>query len=336
MPQPIRHDWTADEILSLMTGSLDALLKQAAQVHQEFAAQDVQQCVLLSVKTGGCPEDCGYCSQSAHYKANLSGEPLLDVDRVLAEATAAREGGATRFCMGAAWRQVPEGERFDRLLHMIEGVAATGMEVCCTLGMANQSQLEKMKAAGLTAYNHNLDTSREYYPQVVTTRSYDDRLKTLRAARQAGVQLCSGGILGLGESLRDRAAMLAELAALNPHPESVPINLLVPIEGTPQMETTEPVPFEEFLRMVATARIVMPRSRVRLSAGRNSLTEEQQLVCFRAGANSIFVGEKLLTTPNVPRERDEALQKRIEEQKPDNSFVPSGEEAYLDNLHCTD
>jgi len=334
MTQPIRHDWTPEEILSLMTGPLDSLLEQARQTHLRYAAQDVQQCKLLSVKTGACPENCGYCSQSAHFKTDLSTEPLLTVDKVLAAATQAKSEGATRFCLGAAWRQIPEGERFDRILKMIGGVAELGMEVCCTLGMANQDQLKRMKDAGLTAYNHNLDTSREHYPKVVTTRTYDDRIQTLQAARKAGVQLCCGGILGLGESLRDRAAMLAELASFNPHPESVPINLLVPIEGTP-LQNPSPVPFEEFLRMVATARIVMPESRVRLSAGRASLTEEQQLACFRAGANSIFVGEKLLTTPNVSAERDERLQEKWEEWEADTSLSPA-EDSYLDSLHCTD
>jgi biotin synthase len=236
----------------------------------------------------------------------------MDVERVLEAAREAKANGATRFCMGAAWRQIPQDRRFDAVLKMVSGVAELGMEVCSTLGMATADQLRRMKEAGLTAYNHNLDTSREHYPQIVSTRTYDERLETLRAARAAGVQLCCGGILGLGESVRDRAALLAELARFNPHPESVPVNLLVPIEGTP-LAAVPPVPFEEFLRMVATARIVLPRSRVRLSAGRNTLTEAQQLECFRAGANSIFVGDKLLTTPNVDWDRDQAMYRKLGE-----------------------
>lgn len=302
----MRHDWTTGEVLAILNGPLPELLARARELHRTYAALDVQQCQLLSVKTGACPEDCGYCSQSAHFKTDLAVEPLLGVDRVIAEAQEAKAKGATRFCMGAAWRQIPEDSRFEKILAMIRGVAEFDMEVCSTLGMATPTQLERMRAAGLTAYNHNLDTSREHYPNIVTTRTYDERLETLKAARRAGVQLCSGGILGMGELPRDRAAMLAELASFDPHPESVPINLLVPIKGTP-LEKAPPVPFEEFLRTVATARVVMPKSRVRLSAGRNTLNEEQQLACFEAGANSIFVGDKLLTTPNVSWAKDQSL-----------------------------
>lgn len=294
-----------------MQSPLDELLDKAADLHRKYAEPDVQQCKLLSVKTGGCAENCGYCSQSAHFKTTVDAEPLTSVEIVMEEARAAKAEGASRFCMGAAWRQVPNDERFQRILKMIHGVAELGMEVCGTFGMATEPQLKLMAEAGLTAYNHNLDTSREFYPKVVTTRSYDDRLKTLRAARAAGVQICCGGILGMGETMRDRAALLAELASFDPHPESVPLNLLVPIEGTP-MEGNCPIPFEEFLRAVATARVVMPRSRVRLSAGRNTLTEDEQMQCFRAGANSIFVGEKLLTAPNVPLENDWKLYERLE------------------------
>ena len=309
----IRHDWSADEAFALLSGPLDALLAQAKDLHARHSAKDVQQCVLLSIKTGACPENCGYCSQSAHFKTGLATEPLVPVETVVSAAKEARAGGANRFCMGAAWRNVPpeNDPRFERLLSMIRAVSAEGMEVCCTLGMATESQLVKMREAGLLAYNHNLDTSREYYPSVVTTRTFDDRLKTLSAARKAGAQLCSGGIIGLGEAPKDRAAMLAELARMNPHPESVPINLLVPIEGT-RMEQNDGVPFEDFLRTIATARVLMPTSRVRLSAGRNTLTEEQQLECFAAGANSIFVGEKLLTTDNVDAEFDRALKTKVE------------------------
>lgn len=309
----IRHDWTVDEVYALMTGPLEPLMAKASALHQKYADHDLQQCKLLSVKTGACPEDCGYCSQSAHFKTQLSPEALMDVEKVTKEAREAKADGATRFCMGAAWKNVPNDRRFDSILQMIANVAETGMEVCATLGMATEDQLKQMKTAGLTAYNHNLDTSREHYSEVVTTRTYDDRLETLRAARRAGVQLCCGGILGLGESVRDRAALLVELSSLNPHPESVPVNLLVPIPGTP-LADAPPVPFEEFLRTVATARILMPKSRVRLSAGRNTLSEAEQLQCFQVGANSIFVGDKLLTTPNVPWESDRLLYEKVSTQ----------------------
>ncbi len=306
----IRHDWTPDSVFEILTLPLESLTARARAIHEKFGAQDVQQCRLLSVKTGACPEDCGYCSQSAHFKTDVSVEPLLPLEAVQREAQAAKGSGATRFCMGAAWRDIPSDRRFDQILKMITTVAETGLEVCCTLGMATESQLEKMGKVGLTAYNHNLDTSREHYPKIVTTRTYDDRLATLRAARRAGVQLCSGGILGMGEGPKDRAAMLAELASFNPHPESVPINLLVPVAGT-RMESYPPLEFEEFFRTVATARITMPRSRVRLSAGRNTLTEEEQKRCFAVGANSIFVGEKLLTTPNVEPATDRAMMQTL-------------------------
>jgi biotin synthase len=307
----IRHDWNQTEVEALLAGPLAPLLERAKQLHALYAAQDVQQCQLLSIKTGACPEDCGYCSQSAHFKTTVRPEALMEVERVIESAQAAKQSGASRFCMGAAWRQAPSDRRFEAVLEMIEGVAATGMEVCCTLGMATEDQLAKMKKAGLTAYNHNLDTSREHYSKVITTRTYDDRLETLANARKAGVQVCCGGILGLGETVKDRAAFLTELARMEPHPESVPVNLLVPIDGTP-LENTESVPFEQFLRAVATARILMPRARVRLSAGRNTLSEAQQVECFEAGANSIFVGEKLLTAPNVEWEQDKAMVRRYE------------------------
>lgn len=306
----LRHDWTTDEVYSILTGPLDELLARAHQLHKKYAAQDLQQCALLSVKTGSCPEDCGYCSQSAHFKTPVASEPLMQYGEVMDRAVQARKDGATRFCMGAAWRDVPEDRRFDTVLEMIRGVSKLGMEVCCTMGMATETQLKKMKEAGLTAYNHNLDTSREHYPKVITTRTYEDRIQTLKSIRNAGVQMCCGGILGMGEGIKDRASMLCELANFDPHPESVPINLLVPIEGTP-MQTVTATPFEEFLRTIATARILMPEARVRLSAGRNTLSDAEQMLCFQAGANSIFMGEKLLTTSNVPVERDRALLKDI-------------------------
>lgn len=302
----IRHNWERAEVLSLLVSPLKELTRHAREIHLEFGAPDVQQCELLSVKTGACPEDCGYCSQSAHVKTDVVTEPLMDPEAVREAAREAKGRGATRFCLGAAWRDVPNDHRFKAVLSMIRSVADTGMEVCCTMGMATEDQLRQMKDAGLHSYNHNLDTSREYYPSVISTRSYDDRLETLRAARRVGISLCSGGILGLGESVVDRAGLLTELANMNPHPESVPINLLVPVENTP-LENALPVPFEEFLRVIAAARILMPRSRIRLSAGRNCLTPEQQMECFNVGANSIFIGEKLLTTPNVDLEQDRSM-----------------------------
>ena len=283
------------------------LMHLAHSVHRSFhRPEDIQKCVLLSIKTGGCPEDCGYCSQSAHHQTGLERQSLLSVEEVLAAAKQAKRAGADRFCMGAAWRQVPEGEQFDRVLNMVRGVKSLEMEACVTLGMLTLAQAEQLKEAGLDAYNHNLDTSREYYPKIISTRSYDDRLGTLRAARQAGLNLCSGGILGLGESLRDRCAMVAELAALNPQPESVPINLLMPVTGTP-LEKAPPVEVTDLVRTIAVARILMPRSRVRLSAGRIQLSREAQLLALFAGANSIFIGTKLLTTRNSDVAADAAL-----------------------------
>ncbi len=302
----IRFDWTQQEIYGLLTSPLEELTSRAQEIHKKYSRTDIQQCQLMSIKTGACPEDCGYCSQSAHFETDLASEPLLPVEKVVDAAKRAKAVGASRFCMGAAWRDIPQDQRFENVLKMIEGVAATGMEVCCTLGMANGEQLKRMKTAGLTAYNHNIDTSREYYPHIVTTRTFAERIETLHMAREAGVQLCSGGILGMGETIWDRAGMLMELSSFNPHPESVPINLLVPIEGTP-LENSKPVPFEEFLAVVSVARILMPQSRVRLSAGRNTLTSDQQKQCFLAGANSIFVGERLLTAPNVDRDFDMSL-----------------------------
>jgi biotin synthase len=283
------------------------LLHRAHTEHLRFHdAQDIQRCFLLSIKTGGCPENCGYCSQSAHHKTGLERQPLLSVDDVLTAATQAKQAGAHRFCMGAAWRQAPEGEQFDRVLSMVRGVKSLGMEACVTLGMLTVPQAEQLKEAGLDAYNHNLDTSREYYPQIVTTRTYDDRLNTLRAARQAGLSLCCGGILGMGESATDRCAMLAELAALDPQPESVPINLLMPVAGTPLANASAIDPVD-LVRVIAVARILMPRSRVRLSAGRIHLSKEAQLLAFYAGANSIFIGNMLLTAKNAEASEDAAL-----------------------------
>ena len=283
------------------------LLFRAHSVHRSFHdPEEIQRCVLLSIKTGGCPEDCGYCSQSAHHRTELQRVPLLSVEEVRASALRAREQGAQRFCMGAAWRNAPEGEPFERVLAMIREVKSLGLEACVTLGMLTAEQARRLKEAGLDAYNHNLDTSREYYPKITTTRTYDDRLETIRRVREAGITVCCGGILGLGESEQDRCALLSELAQMKPPPESVPINLLVPIPGTP-LGAMPPVETTDLIRTIAVARILMPLSRVRLTAGRLSLNKEAQLLAFFAGANSIFIGEKLLTTPNIAPAQDKAM-----------------------------
>jgi biotin synthase len=295
------------EIRAIHDLPLPELLYRAQTTHRaHHAADEVQLCTLLSVKTGGCPEDCSYCPQSAHYDTPISAEKSLEVDEVLEAADRARAAGATRFCMGAAWREVKDGPAFDRVLDMVRGVSARGMEACVTLGMLNDSQALRLKAAGLTAYNHNLDTSRAHYKSIISTRTYDDRLATLARVRNAGITVCSGGIIGLGESIDDRCAMLHTLASLDPQPESVPINTLVAVEGTP-LGAQPPVEPLELVRMIATARILMPQARVRLSAGRMSLSREAQLLCFFAGANSIFYGEKLLTTGNPDVADDQAL-----------------------------
>lgn len=284
---------------------LPELLYRAATVHREHHdPTDVQRCVLLSIKTGGCPEDCGYCSQSAHFKTPVQATPLLDVREVADKARQAKELGATRFCMGAAWRNVREGEAFDRVLDMVREVRSLGMEACVTLGMLTDDQARRLKEAGLTAYNHNLDTSREHYGNIVTTRTYDDRLETIRSVQRAGISVCCGGILGMGETEEDRLRMLAELAAFDPPPESIPINCLVPINGTP-LGSAGPVDSVELVRLIATTRIAFPKARVRLSAGRDRMSRELQLLCFFAGANSIFFGDKLLTAPN-PDATDDA------------------------------
>ena len=298
---------TLQEVRALHDLPLPELLFRAQTVHrQHHAADEVQLCTLLSVKTGGCPEDCAYCPQASHYETPVSVEKSLAVDEVLGAAKAARETGATRFCMGAAWREVKDGPAFDNVLAMVRGVKSLGMEACVTLGMLNDDQAKRLKEAGLTAYNHNLDTSRGHYKSIISTRTYDDRLATLDRVRRAGITVCSGGIIGMGESIDDRCEMLRTLASLDPQPESVPINTLVATEGTPLASMT-PVEPLELVRMIATARILMPRSRVRLSAGRLSLTKEAQLLCFFAGANSIFYGEKLLTTGNPDVSEDQAL-----------------------------
>ncbi len=303
----VRHDWTRDEIRQLYRLPLPELIFQAQVAHREFHRPDeVQLCRLLSIKTGGCPEDCSYCSQSAHYKTGVLREELLNSAEVLAAAKRAKAEGATRFCMGAAWRQVTDGKDFDRVLEMVRGVAALDVEVCCTLGMLTESQAMRLKEAGLSAYNHNLDTSPEFYGEIVTTRVYEDRLKTIAQVRKAGITVCCGGILGMGETDEDRVSLLEQLSRLDPHPESVPINMLVPNEGTP-LENAEELDPLVMVRTIATARILMQASRVRLAAGRRGLSQEAVTLCFLAGANSIFTGEKLLTTPNPGADADHRL-----------------------------
>jgi biotin synthase len=307
----IRHDWTTEGVQALYDLPLTELVFRAQTVHRRHHdPAAVQRCTLLSIKTGGCPEDCGYCPQSAHFKTDVAREELLDLETVMGAARSAKEAGSTRFCMGAAWREVREGEGFERVIQMVEGVSSLGMEVCTTLGMLTAGQARRLKDAGLTAYNHNLDTSAEFYPEIITTRTYQDRLDTLGHVADAGLDVCCGGIVGMGESSRDRCALLAQLGRLDPHPESVPVNLLVKIAGTPLAAAEALDPFE-LVRTVAAARLVTPRSRVRLSAGRLSLSPEAQALCFMAGANSIFSGEKLLTSPNPGVDEDEALISRL-------------------------
>ncbi|HEV2206756.1 MAG TPA: biotin synthase BioB [Candidatus Acidoferrales bacterium] len=307
----IRHDWTREEIGSVFRLPFTELIFRAQTIHRKFHAPDeVQLCRLLSIKTGGCPEDCAYCPQSAHYQTEVARENLLDQDEVLASATKAKAEGATRFCMGAAWRQAPEGAEFERVLEMVRSVAALDMEVCCTLGMLTERQARQLKDAGLTAYNHNLDTSPEFYGEIITTRVYDERLQTIAHVRNAGITVCCGGILGMGESEEDRIGLLQQLANLEPHPESVPINMLVRAPGTPLADAEDVDPIV-MVRMIATARILMPKSRVRLAAGRRSMSDETVALCFLAGANSIFTGEKLLTTRNPPEDEDAALLKNL-------------------------
>lgn len=298
MTEGIRHDWKIEEIEEIYNMPLLELVYRAASVHRQYNdTGEVQVCTLLSIKTGGCSEDCAYCPQAARYNTGVNVHALMKTDEVLEYARKAKEAGSTRFCMGAAWREVRDNRDFDRVLEMVKGVNDMGMEVCCTLGMITESQAEKLADAGLHAYNHNLDTSSEYYGEIITTRTYDDRLKTLENVRKAGVTVCCGGIIGLGEKHDDRIKMLHTLATLPEHPDSVPINALVAIEGTPLADQPK-VDVWDMVRMIATARILMPAAMVRLSAGRAQMTVAEQAFCFMAGANSIFAGEKLLTTPN--------------------------------------
>ncbi len=307
----LRYDWTRAEIEGIYRMPVPELVFRAQSIHRQFHAPDrVQTCQLISIKTGGCPEDCAYCPQSAHYEANVERQGLLDPEDVVSAAREAAARGVTRFCMGAAWRQAPEGREFEKVLEMVRGVSALGLEVCCTLGMLKEEQAQRLKEAGLSAYNHNLDTSPEFYGSIITTRVYEERLATLVAVRRAGITVCCGGILGMGEREADRIGLLQQLSALKPHPESVPINMLVRVEGTPLANAPALNPME-MLRAIATARILMPASRVRLAAGRKELSEEAVALCFLAGANSIFVGEKLLTTPNPGPDEDEQLLQKL-------------------------
>jgi biotin synthase len=306
-PAALSPPFTREAVRALYDRPLLPLVDEARTVHRAHHPDNaVELCTLLSVKTGGCPEDCAYCPQSSHYTTDVGRERMLDVAEVIESARRARAAGSTRFCMGAAWREVKDGPAFERVLEMVRGVKAIGLEACVTLGMLDESQARRLKEAGLDAYNHNLDTSREHYRSIITTRTFDDRLRTLGHVRKAGITVCSGGIIGMGESADDRCEMLRTLANLDPQPESCPINALVAVEGTP-LADMPPVDPLDLVRMVAVARILMPRTRVRLSAGRTSLTREAQLFCMYAGANSIFFGEKLLTTPNPSADEDLAL-----------------------------
>jgi len=303
----LRHDWTVAEIEAIYSAPLPDLIFRAQTAHRaNHRPGEVQGCSLLSIKTGGCPEDCAYCPQSAHYKTGVEREGLLSVDATLEAARNARAQGATRFCMGAAWRDVPNGEQFERVLDMVRGVRALGLEACCTLGMLTDEQAAALAEAGLTAYNHNLDTSSEFYGEIISTRTYQDRLTTLDRVRRSGVTVCCGGIIGMGESRQERYRLLRELSSLDPHPESVPVNMLVRVEGTP-LANQRPIDALELVRMIAAARILMPASMVRLSAGRLSLSDEAQALCCLAGANSIFMGDRLLTTPNPEADADRQL-----------------------------
>ncbi len=336
----IRHDWIKEEILDIYNKPLMDLLYEAASIHREHHDPNtVQVSTLLSIKTGGCPEDCGYCPQAARYHTDIEGNDLMSVQQVKAQALRAKASGSSRVCMGAAWRNVKDGQEFDNVLEMVRTINKLDMEVCCTLGMITENQAQRLAEAGLYAYNHNLDTSEEYYKEVISTRGYEDRLQTIDNVRKTNVTVCSGGIIGMGENVEDRAGMLVALSKLNPQPESVPINALVAVEGTP-MEDEKPVAIWEMIRMVATTRIIMPKTQVRLSAGRTEMSREGQAMCFFAGANSIFAGDKLLTTPNPDVNEDMEMFKMLglNPQKPfvkkaqpetiearDSKFEPLGE-----------
>lgn len=303
----IRNDWTREEISEIFHSPIMELMRRASALHDQVNdASEVQVCTLLSVKTGGCPEDCAYCPQAARYNTGIETHSLLPQDEVLANAKAAKANGSTRFCMGAAWRQVRNDNDFEQVLGMVHEVNDLGLEVCCTLGMLTEHQAQRLKEAGLYAYNHNLDTSEEFYDDIITTRKYDDRLRTIDNVRKSGISVCSGGIIGLGETDSDRIDMIHTLATMPEHPESVPVNALVAVEGTP-LEHQKRVSVWEMVRMIATVRITMPKTMVRLSAGRVNMSTEEQALCFLAGANSIFAGDKLLTTPNNDVDADKQM-----------------------------
>jgi biotin synthase len=307
----LKRDWSIDEAMAIYSQPFPDLIHQAQTVHRaNFNPSEVQRSTLLSVKTGGCPEDCAYCPQSAHYNTGVERHGVLPKEVVRAKALQAKESGSTRFCMGAAWREVKDGKDFDAIVDLVKEVKGVGLEVCCTLGMLSESQAQRLKEAGCYAYNHNLDTSPEYYGEIISTRTYQDRLKTLENVRAAGMTVCCGGIVGMGEGPKDRIGLLVQLANQELHPESVPINMLVKVEGTPLAKEDQVDPIE-FVRMIATARIMMPHSMVRLSAGRMEMSDEMQALCFIAGANSVFAGEKLLTTPNPGDNHDNKLMRRL-------------------------
>lgn len=325
----IRHDWTIDEIKDIYNTPLLELVYRAATIHRQYnETGEVQVCTLLSIKTGGCPEDCAYCPQAARYQTDVNVHALMKTGEVMEYAKRAKAAGSTRFCMGAAWREVRDNRDFDRVLEMVQAVNTLGMEVCCTLGMLTEEQAAKLAQAGLYAYNHNLDTSADYYSEIISTRTYDDRLQTLDNVRKAGVSVCCGGIIGLGEKHEDRITMLRTLATMPEHPESVPINALVRIEGTP-LQGNPKVDIWDMVRMIATARILMPKAMVRLSAGRAEMPVAEQAWCFMAGANSIFAGDKLLTTPNPAYDEDNDMFRLLglqpREAFKQNSPVETGE-----------
>jgi len=307
MKEIIRNDWTIEEIQEIYNSPVLDLIFRAASAHRQYNnTGEVQVCTLLSIKTGGCSEDCAYCPQAARYNTGVNVHPLMKQEEVMANAAKAKAAGSTRFCMGAAWREVRDNRDFDRVIEMVKGVNEMGMEVCCTLGMLTETQAQKLADAGLYAYNHNLDTSKEYYKEIISTRTYNERLDTLDNVRKAGISVCCGGIVGLGETHTDRIKMLHTLSTMPEHPESVPINALVAVEGTP-LENNQKVDIWDMVKMIATARILMPKAMVRLSAGRASFSVAEQAMCFMAGANSIFTGEKLLTTPNPSFDEDKAM-----------------------------
>lgn len=328
MKNPIRNNWTIAEIKEIYNSPLLDLIYRAAGVHRTFQeSSEVQVCTLLSVKTGGCSEDCAYCPQAARYHTDVKVHALMQTEEVLDYAKKAAAAGSTRFCMGAAWREVRDNRDFDRVLEFVREVNKLGMEVCCTLGMLTETQAQKLADAGLYAYNHNLDTSDEYYSEIITTRTYDDRLQTLDNVRKAGVSVCCGGIVGLGETHEDRIKMLHTLSTMPQHPESVPINALVSIKGTP-LENQPKVDIWDMIKMIATARIIMPGAMIRLSAGRTEMSVSDQALCFLAGANSIFAGEKLLTTPNPSFDEDNAMFQLLG-LKPREAFKASAEAEIL-------